>query len=121
MRLFGLEIGSVGLTETQAKDANLDVIAMQVKYPSLPHYFEGGEEVPVRMIAEKQTGKILGAQILCREAAALRVNLISTAILAGVTVSQFADSDFCYSPPCSDIWAPEAIAAQTIMRRLKRS
>ena len=72
------------------------------------------------MRADKKNGKIIGGQILCKSGAAERVNMLSVAILKGITVGELHMADFCYSPPCSDIWAAEAIAAQGLARRLER-
>lgn len=120
IRLFGLEMGSVGLTEWRAKEVGLDVFSVQTKYPSLPHYFGGGEEVLVRLVVEA-TGRIVGGQVVCRTAAALRIDILSCAILNKMSVDELSDSDFCYSPPCSDVWSPEAVCAKAAARRIMRS
>jgi len=120
MRLFGLEIGSAGLTEVQARDAGFDAFSVQTKYPSLPHYFGGGEEVLVRLVVERKSGKMIGGQVVCKSGAALRVDILSCAILNGMSVDEFSNADFCYSPPCSDVWLPEAVCANVAVRRLKR-
>ncbi|RKY17290.1 MAG: hypothetical protein DRP63_03945, partial [Planctomycetota bacterium] len=60
MRLFGLEIGSVGLTEAQAKKAGFDVGTAQVKHPALPHYWMENEDVTVRLVYERGSGRVLG-------------------------------------------------------------
>lgn len=120
MRLFGLEIGSVGLTETQAKEAGFEVMSVQAKYPSLPHYFGGGEDVLVRLVVERKSGRMVGGQVVCRSGVALRVDMLSCAILNGMSVGEFSDADFCYSPPCSDVWLPEAVCASIAVRQMRR-
>lgn len=121
MKLFDLEVGAVGLTEDFAREAGFDVAAATLKYPTLPHYYPGGGEAQVRLLADTATGRILGGQVVVETGAAQRVNMLSIAILKGMTVSELHMADFCYSPPCSDIWAPEAIAAGSLERRLERS
>ena len=120
MRLFGLEIGSVGLTEVQAKDAGFDVLSAKTEYPSLPHYFGGGDDVLVRLVVERKSGRMVGGQVVCKSGAALRVNILSCAILNGMSVDEFSNADFCYSPPCSNVWLPEAVCASVAVRHLKR-
>lgn len=120
MKLFDMEIGAVGPTEDFAKEAGIDVAALTIKYPSLPHYYPGGTDVHVRLLADKKDGRIIGGQILVNKGAAERVNMLSIAILKGITASELHMADFCYSPPCSDIWAAEAIAASGLARKLDR-
>jgi NADH oxidase (H2O2-forming) len=119
MKLFDIEIGAVGPTEDFARGAGIDVAALGVKYPSLPHYYPGGTDVQVRLLADKATSKIIGGQIIVHRGAAERINMLSMAILKGATAQELNTADFCYSPPCSDIWAAEAVAAQGLVRRLE--
>jgi NADH oxidase (H2O2-forming) len=121
MKLFDVEIGAVGLTEDSAKDAGIEAVAAGLKYPTLPHYYPGGSEAHVRLIALKDTGVIIGGQVMVSRGAAERVNMLSAAILKGITASELHMADFCYSPPCSDIWAAEAIAAGGLERRLGKT
>lgn len=120
MKLFDMEIGSVGPTEDFARDAGIDIAASTIKYPSLPHYYPGGSDVHVRLLADKKDGRIIGGQILVNRGAAERINMLSVAILKHMTASELHMADFCYSPPCSDIWAAEAISASGLARRLER-
>jgi pyruvate/2-oxoglutarate dehydrogenase complex dihydrolipoamide dehydrogenase (E3) component len=71
-------------------------------------------------LADKATSKIIGGQIIVHKGAAERINMLSMAILKGATAQELNMADFCYSPPCSDTWAAEAIAAQGLVRRLER-
>ena len=119
MRLFGLEIGSVGLTEAQAKNAGIDVATAQVKHPALPHYWVENEDVTVRLVYEKGNGRVVGGQVVCRTAGALRVNILSVVVERRMSVYDLSVSDFCYSPPCADVWAPEAVCATAALRRLE--
>ncbi len=121
MKLFDIEIGAVGLTEDFAANAGFDVFASTIKYPSLPHYYPGGTEVHVRLLADKNDGRLIGGQVIVNEGAAQRVNMLSLAILNRMTAEELHMADFCYSPPCSDIWAAEAIAAGGLATRLRKS
>jgi len=120
MKLFDTEIGAVGLTEDAAKEAGFNLAAGSVKYPTLPHYFPGGTEAQVRLLAEKPSGRLIGGQVIVKQSAAYMVNMMSIAIFKGVTAAELQMADFCYSPPCSDIWAAEAIAAGGLLRRLAK-
>ncbi|MFH1421810.1 MAG: FAD-dependent oxidoreductase, partial [Planctomycetota bacterium] len=122
LKLFDVQIGSVGLTEAAAKEANFTPVSITSKHSSLPHYYPGGVPVTVRLIADKNTQRILGAQFLApgETGVAQRVNAMSLAIMKQMTLNEIINADFCYSPPCTDIWSAEAVAAQTLLRRLQR-
>ncbi|MBI4711953.1 MAG: hypothetical protein HY762_01400 [Planctomycetes bacterium] len=136
LKLFGLEIGSVGFTqayyehrakspiginsEHRAKSPtgiNSEPVSTLLKYPSLPHYYPGGQDVYVKLIADKAAGQIIGAQTVGPGAVG-RVNMLSLAIENRMKASDLMRSDFCYSPPLADIWEPVAIAAQSLVRQL---
>jgi NADPH-dependent 2,4-dienoyl-CoA reductase/sulfur reductase-like enzyme len=121
MKLFDVEIGAVGLTEDFARNAGFEVVASTIRYPTLPHYYPGGSEAHVRLLADKKDGRLIGGQVIVDSGAALRVNMLSLAILNRMTASELHMADFCYSPPCADIWAAEAIAAGGLATRLRKS
>lgn len=121
MKLFDIEIGAVGLTEDFSKGAGFDVAVVAVKYPTHPHYYPGGSEAHVRLLADKKTERIIGAQVIAQSGAAQRVDTLSLAILKGMTAGELHMADFCYSPPCQDIWAAQAAAAGGLARRFERA
>ena len=118
-----MEIGSVGMTEFGIQDSGFKVspVSALIKFPSLPHYYPGGTDVHIKLIADKATKQIIGGQVLCKSGAALRVNMISLAIQNKMTIADILKSDFCYSPPVTDVWEPVMIAAQAVAARLNRT
>jgi NADPH-dependent 2,4-dienoyl-CoA reductase/sulfur reductase-like enzyme len=117
-----MEIGSVGTTESGIQDSGFKVspVAALIKYPSLPHYYPGGTDVHIKLIADKASKRIIGGQVLCKSGATLRVNMISLAIQNKMTIADILKSDFCYSPPVTDVWEPVMIAAQAVAARLSK-
>ncbi len=118
IKFFGLQIGSVGLTSDIAEANGLKIAALKVTHTTLPHYFPGGKDVHIKLLADITTGKLVGAQALSEETVPETINTLSLAIQNGMTISQIAMADFCYAPPCADIWAPASIAAQGLERKL---
>jgi NADH peroxidase len=76
--------------------------------------------VHIKLIADKATKQIIGGQVLCKSGASLRVNMISLAIQYKMTIADLLKSDFCYSPPVTDVWEPVMIAAQAITTKLSK-
>jgi NADH oxidase (H2O2-forming) len=121
LKLFGWEIGSAGFTEEYyRKSGKIATASATIKFPSLPHYYPGGSDIYVKLIADRANGAVIGGQILGQSSIGPRVNMISLAIENRMTVSDILRSDFCYSPPVSDIWEPITIAAQALERLLRR-
>ncbi len=119
-KLFEMQIGSTGLTVWQAERAGLPVESVRVVGRSRPHYYPGAERIYVKLIAETEQDRIVGAQIMAPLEVAPRINLVATAIQARLTVSELAAMDSCYAPPVSEYVEPIARAAQELQKRLKK-
>jgi len=130
LKLLDMEIGSVGMTEFGIQDSlsrslrssgfKVSPVAALIKFPSLPHYYPSGTDVHIKLIADKGSKRIIGGQVLCKSGATLRVNMISLAIQNKMTIADILKSDFCYSPPVTDVWEPVMIAAQAVAARLSK-
>jgi NADPH-dependent 2,4-dienoyl-CoA reductase/sulfur reductase-like enzyme len=69
----------------------------------------------VKLLAEQGTGRLLGGQIVGLEGAAKRIDVLATALTAGMTVQQIADLDLSYAPPFSPVWDPVQTAARQLV------
>jgi len=118
LKLFGMQTGSVGLTSDIAEENGLKVESMRLTHTTLPHYYPGGKPVVIKLLAHPETQEVLGAQVMAEETVPETINTMSLAIQRGMTVSEVAMADFCYAPPCADIWAPASVAAQGLERKL---
>jgi NADH oxidase (H2O2-forming) len=121
LKIFHMEIGSAGFTESylnKNKSHKFSPVSILIKYPSLPHYYPGGEDIHTKLIADKESGRILGGQVLGKSRLSGLVDMLSLAIEQKMTVEELAQADFCYSPSCSDVWNPLAVAAQGLMRKM---
>ena len=67
------------------------------------------------------SGRLLGAQMAGAEGVAKRIDVLATALHARMTVEQVAGLDLSYAPPFSTVWDPVLIAAQEMLRELRRS
>ena len=83
-------------------------------------YYPGALPIRVKLIAEKETEKLIGAQIIAGEGVAQRINALSFAMLKEITIRELAKAETCYAPPVAETWDPMVLAAQTLIRRLKR-
>ena len=115
--VFGMGFATTGLTASQARSEGFSPAAVQIEAKSKPGYF-GGSKTSVELVADRATRKLLGGSVVGEDGAAGRINVIATALEAGLRVDQFEQLDLAYSPPFSTVWDPLLIAAQQLMKEL---
>ena len=119
VKAFGIEVGSVGLSMSRAKDAGLDAFATDIRHVSRTRAFPGACPIDVRLVAERRTGRILGGQVVGAEGAALRANVLVPLVIEGGTVRELAeDLDLVYNPPVAPAVDPLKVAASRALRSL---
>lgn len=115
-KLCRLEMSLTGLSETSARDHGLDAVAVTIDTTTSAGYLPQAHEMTVRMVAERGTGRLLGAQIIGGPGSAKRIDIVATALAARMTVEQVADLDLAYAPPFSSVWDPVAVAAREAIK-----
>ena len=111
-----VEIGRTGLTEREAAAAGLDAAGEIVEGTSRAHYYPDGAPLAVKVVAERSSGRMLGAQIVGGPEAAKRIDALAVAVWSEMTVDEFAQLDLGYAPPFSPVWDPTLIAARSTSR-----
>lgn len=119
-KAFGLEVARTGLTERRAKELGFLPVSSVITAGSRAGYYPGGSEITVKLIADRRSRKVIGAQMAGGEGVAKRIDVIATAIQAGMTVDQIYGLDLSYAPPFSPVWDPILIAARRLMREMER-
>ena len=117
-KLCSLEIALTGLRVTQALEAGFDAVATTLDATTVAGYLPDASPMTVRLVAERGTGRLLGAQIIGGPGAAKRIDTVATAITAGMTVADVADLDLAYAPPFSSVWDPVALAAREALKEV---
>ncbi|GEN56985.1 hypothetical protein GCM10012290_16680 [Halolactibacillus alkaliphilus] len=99
-KLFEFAIANTGLSEIEARDAGYDVeISHNIK-PDKPAYFNG-TEMNIKAIADRESKKLLGVQIVGQAGVDKRIDVFSTLITYGATVDELFHLDLAYAPPFS--------------------
>ncbi len=106
-----LEIACTGLTERAAAKAGFEAFAMTTESSSRAGYYPGAESMRIKIVAERQTGRLLGAQIVGGEDAGKRIDVLATALWNEMTVQEMGGMDLSYAPPFSPVWDPVLLAA----------
>ncbi|MCX8173808.1 MAG: FAD-dependent oxidoreductase [Thermoplasmata archaeon] len=116
-RLFDTEIGSVSITEWQAKAVGMDVVSVAVPWKTRAEYFPGASEIKLKLVFLKENLRLVGGQVVTKEGATGYVNLLSLAIDRGLSAGDLVHLDTCYSPPVADVWNPVCIAAELAVKK----
>ncbi len=113
-KVCDLEVGRSGLNETEAAEAGFSAVAATIESTTTAGYLpEAAGKIRVKVVAERGSGRLLGAQIVGRgPGAAKRIDVVATALTAGMTCDEVAELDLGYAPPFSPLWDPVAIAAR---------
>ncbi len=111
-KLCSTEIGRTGLTEAQARSAGFEPVGTVIRSTTRAAYYPGAEPVHVKVVADRGTGRVLGAQIVGGSGTAKRIDTVAVAITAGMTAEELAAVDLSYAPPFSPVWDPVLIAAR---------
>ena len=110
------EIGLTGLSSRAAERAGYDARAEVVEGTTRAGYYPGAEEITVKLITERGSGLLLGAQVVGGPGSGKRIDVFATAIWAGLTAEELAGSDLSYAPPFSPTYDPVLVAARVSSR-----
>jgi NADPH-dependent 2,4-dienoyl-CoA reductase/sulfur reductase-like enzyme/rhodanese-related sulfurtransferase len=117
VRVFEAVAGITGLSLKQALAAGIPAQAVVVHKEHHTSYYPGAENVTVMLVYHAETGAILGGQTAGFKGADKRLDVIATAVAAGLTIHDIADVDFAYSPPIGTANDAVNMAAYTAENR----
>ena len=111
-RICSREVARTGLTQREAADAGFDAVAETVQTDTRARYFPGRGPMWVKLVAERGSGRLLGAQIVGSETAGKRIDTLAVAIWNGMDVEALQWVDLSYAPPMSGVLDPVLVAAR---------
>lgn len=110
LKIFEMTAAFTGLNEQAAKAAGLDYEKILLSPMSHASYYPGGRVMTMKLLFEKKSGRILGAQIVGFDGVDKRLDVIATAMQAGMRVFELKDLDLAYAPPYSSAKDPVNMA-----------
>lgn len=119
VKLFGLNAAKTGLSERDAKKEGYDVVSVIVPGNDKAHYYPGYRMIITKLIADKNTHKVLGAQVIGEGVVDKPIDIIATAITLGAKVEDLEKLDLAYAPPFSMAMATTIVAANVLLNKLK--
>lgn len=118
-RLFEIEAGNTGLTETAAARNGIEVVTGAISSKTKADYFPGAKPLKIKLVVEKESQRIVGGQVVGGEEVTQRINCLSFAIQQGMTVRELAKADTAYAPPLCETWEPMVLAAEMVLMKLR--
>lgn len=110
LKLFDMTVAATGINEDAAEKAGIKYDKVITFTASHATYYPGASNMTVKTLFDPQSGKILGAQIVGFEGVDKRIDVLATAIRAGMTVYDLEELELSYAPPYSSAKDPVNIA-----------
>ena len=116
-----VEVARTGLSEAELGELGLEWERAAVDSTTTAGYFPEAAPIRTKVLAERRSGRLLGAQIVGKEGAAKRIDVFATAIWNGMAVDEMVNMDLSYAPPFSPVWDPVLIAVRKLSEQVERS
>lgn len=111
VKIFEATAAMTGLSERAARDAGLSVGVAVIHKDDHASYFPGGREIALKLVYERQTSRLLGAQAFGHGGVDKRIDVLATALHGEMTLEDLAELDLAYAPPYSSANDPVNLAA----------
>ena len=110
IKIFDMTAATTGINETNARKSGLDVDTVILSPMSHAGYYPGGKLMTMKVVFEKETYRLLGAQIVGYDGVDKRIDVLATAIHARMKATDLKDLDLAYAPPYSSAKDPVNMA-----------
>lgn len=119
--LFGYNIGSSGVTEESAAHFGLDVDAIYFEDWYRPEFMPSNERIHIKLVYEKETGRIVGGQLMSRYDITQSANTLSVVIQSKMTIEDLAYTDFFFQPHFDRPWNYLNLAAHEACEKFEEN
>ncbi|MHB0936224.1 MAG: FAD-dependent oxidoreductase [Armatimonadota bacterium] len=118
VRLFTLNAARTGLSTEEAREAGFDVETVLVPTPDRAHYYPGNRMIITKLIADRATHRLLGAQVVGEGVVDKPIDTLALGIAMGITVEQLSGMDLAYTPPFASALSSSIVAANVMLNKL---
>jgi NADPH-dependent 2,4-dienoyl-CoA reductase/sulfur reductase-like enzyme len=114
VRVFDRVIAATGLRDVEATASGYAPLTVQTTADDHKRYYPGATPIQIRLTGDRETGRLLGAQLVGTHGAEIskRVDTYAVALQQGLTVERLLDLDLAYTPPLGSPWDAVQLAAQ---------
>jgi rhodanese-related sulfurtransferase len=117
-KFFDFNAAKSGLSETEAVKAGFEPVIALSPAPDRAHFMPDAKLLYLKLVADRKTRKLLGAQAMGPGDGAKRIDTAATAISCGMTIDEVANLDLCYAPPYSPAMDNLLVAANILRNKL---
>ena len=118
-KVFELEVAFTGLGTQVAQKYGFDADSQVIEAESKVGYMPGSKRILIKLIFDRRSGRLLGAQMAGKEGVARRINALAVALHQNMTIDEISRLDFAYAPPFSGTLDPILIAAEQAAKKIK--
>jgi len=115
--VFGYQVGTVGFTESYAREQGLDIVSHSMSTATRRRQF-GGKPIHIKLVADRKTKTLVGAQLISEDLVAPRIDRLSLAIAEKIPAQELALIDTCYSPTAGSAYESIVMALDELMPKL---
>jgi rhodanese-related sulfurtransferase len=118
-KTFDFNVAKTGLSMREAKQEGFHPVQAIVRGYDRAHYYPGKKESTLKVIADKETGRILGGQVIGEGPSDKFIDILAMALHAKMTCRDLANVDLAYAPPFSPVLSPVIVSANVLMNKLE--
>ena len=118
-KVFDLAVGQTGMTEKEAKREGYAAVVCHIIKPDKPEYYHG-QELVIKAVADRASGRVLGAQVIGKAGVDKRLDVLVTAITFGAKAEDLFHLDLAYAPPFATTKDPVMYAGMVLTNALQR-
>ncbi len=118
VKIFDWGVARTGLTEAQAREASLEPVCAIVPGPDRAHFIPTAKSLVLKLVVDRDSRRILGAQAVGPGEVAKRIDIVATALMARMTVDDLAHLNLAYAPPYSMAMDNVIVAANVVSNKL---
>ena len=118
-KTFDFNVACTGLSEAAARKAGYDAVSVNVNRSDRARYYPGGSSLAIKLVADRQGGRLLGAQVVGPGKADKMIDIAATALLGRLTCEDLENADLAYAPPFSPVLSPMITAAGALNSKVQ--
>jgi len=118
-KAFDFNVAKTGLSMREAEKEGFHPVQAIVRGYGQAHYYPGERESVLKVIADKETGRILGGQAVGNGPSDKFIDILAMALHAKMSCQELASVDLAYAPPFSPVLSPVIVAANVLLNKLE--
>jgi len=119
LKVFELGVARTGLSSQEASAERIAFVSARIEADDRASYYPGARKVWIKLIVDRDSRKLIGAQAVGYGDVSKRIDVAATAISSGMTIDSVAQLDLAYSPPYGSLWDPLLVAAHAVLRMVR--